>query len=994
MKRWKKIISVVLALSMSATMFMGLTTVQAETEEGDVGERTPFIDTAELARYPKISAGQVTAEHGIWKNLYSGLQSEYAVELTMELRESGLEEYGFPAIRVGNDILKFHPFQNEVKYQENEVGAWQTGTKVLDYTFGYVNGANNRYKVYIERKADTLKFAMKGADDENYYYGAAVPVTTEVSETMAMQVYSNCCATYVTSCDVYCMNAFIDNEELATYPNIYSSTASVSPENGIWKDLYTDTPSDYAVELTMELRESGLQQWSYTAIRVGNDILKFHPCQNEVKYRENGLGDWTTGTKKLDYDFGYVDGGNNRYKVYIERKADTLKFAIKGADDEDYYCGTSIPVTTEVPETMAMQVYSNNCWTFITSRDVYSLLLLTASVDEIQPRHAGEKITVKFDYEIEALTESTIRIENAGDSEIYYDCPVEINPDNSKELVITLLDTLDVNTEYNVVLTGINSAYTIGLANDTIGFRTVNAAYEVALTAVNTASTQDEMVTALTEVAEGSNSEGTFTPATNVAEALEDPYLSTPERKATLAQFVIDYREENGNFANFDFSDLALAVQECTTLTKIASYKTDEGITEDIFGIFTSYVEGNSAEKVTALKTLFKNEISSGTYNTQAELTGLVDKASYVTELGTLTGEELISKIDENVTVSEEEKIYTLDKEIIDVEDEDYTSNKQRTVELMTTFHQGFYEKISDLSANFNISKGLAAINAVLPRGSYSDLFTKYAEVMGLDLTEYNSVGADICDIYITASTCNTVEELKTAIANGIRSAKKAIQNKNNQSNKNNSYGGYTGSSSSSTSNMTTSLVTKQPIANEKVVFSDIATVSWAEEAITALKDKKIVSGVSETEYQPQRSVTRAEFVAFIARAFNLNTKGEMSFDDVNNNDWFYDVVNCAYSAGIVSGDGKNFLPNNEIKREDAAVILSNVLKGYSIPEDEKAEFADNQNISVYAQESVKELAAKNILNGSDGFFNPKNSLTRAEAAVLIYKVMTAINIL
>ena len=95
-----------------------------------------------------------------------------------------------------------------------------------------------------------------------------------------------------------------------------------------------------------------------------------------------------------------------------------------------------------------------------------------------------------------------------------------------------------------------------------------------------------------------------------------------------------------------------------------------------------------------------------------------------------------------------------------------------------------------------------------------------------------------------------------------------------------------------------------------------------------------------------------------------------------------------------MSGDGNNFRPNDEIKREDAAIILSKALRGYNIPEEEKAEFTDNQNISDYAQESVKELAAKNILNGSDGFFNPKNSLTRAEAAVLIYKVMTATNLL
>lgn len=175
--------------------------------------------------------------------------------------------------------------------------------------------------------------------------------------------------------------------------------------------------------------------------------------------------------------------------------------------------------------------------------------------------------------------------------------------------------------------------------------------------------------------------------------------------------------------------------------------------------------------------------------------------------------------------------------------------------------------------------------------------------------------------------------------------------------------------------------------------FSDIPETHWAKDAVNFLADKDIVSGNGDGTFSPSRSVTREEFVKMLVMAYDLyDENAECEFDDVADDAWYYKYVASAVKAGIVAGvDYNKFGSGNVITRQDMAVMSYRVITKYgniSVNRDYN-EFADEQNISGYAYESVKALYCGEILNGDEKeMFNPLGSTTRAEAATVIYKLI------
>ena len=83
------------------------------------------------------------------------------------------------------------------------------------------------------------------------------------------------------------------------------------------------------------------------------------------------------------------------------------------------------------------------------------------------------------------------------------------------------------------------------------------------------------------------------------------------------------------------------------------------------------------------------------------------------------------------------------------------------------------------------------------------------------------------------------------------------------------------------------------------------------------------------------------------------------------------------------------FRPNDNITREDAALIVYRWLSRKDEKFLTKKYFSDRGSISEYARDYVNALAGAGILNGNEnGEFKPQNSITRAEAAQLIYSAL------
>ncbi|MGG4552362.1 type I pullulanase [Paenibacillus humicus] len=220
--------------------------------------------------------------------------------------------------------------------------------------------------------------------------------------------------------------------------------------------------------------------------------------------------------------------------------------------------------------------------------------------------------------------------------------------------------------------------------------------------------------------------------------------------------------------------------------------------------------------------------------------------------------------------------------------------------------------------------------------------------------------------------------------------------------------------------------------------FSDVPSEHWASNVIKQLTARQIVMGVSEDAFAPSTSVTRAEFTAMLIRALaseqQLGAKQppdreqgqgiatNMNYHDIPASAWYADAVAKASAAGIVKGraDG-TFGSNDTITREEMAAmimraygVLDGVMGGQnadgadelnaadhanSIGEGRStsgetarsvlAVFKDGNSVAPWAQQAVSEAAALGLLKGKEnGLFAPKERLTRAESAQVIWKLL------
>ncbi|QNK58953.1 S-layer homology domain-containing protein [Paenibacillus sp. PAMC21692] len=182
--------------------------------------------------------------------------------------------------------------------------------------------------------------------------------------------------------------------------------------------------------------------------------------------------------------------------------------------------------------------------------------------------------------------------------------------------------------------------------------------------------------------------------------------------------------------------------------------------------------------------------------------------------------------------------------------------------------------------------------------------------------------------------------------------------------------------------------------------FIDL-TGHWAQADIEWLAARGIIEGVDDNHFKPNDKVTRAQFAAMIARALNLKeTAARSPFTDVPSDSWYADVVSSIYAAKIIKGkkDG-TFAPQQKISREEMTVML--VRAGRFLAEDAFKEtdsaggvsFADVNDISKWAIKDVELALHSGLIYGTTkATFAAKSQSTRAEAAVVIKRLLTKIN--
>lgn len=178
-------------------------------------------------------------------------------------------------------------------------------------------------------------------------------------------------------------------------------------------------------------------------------------------------------------------------------------------------------------------------------------------------------------------------------------------------------------------------------------------------------------------------------------------------------------------------------------------------------------------------------------------------------------------------------------------------------------------------------------------------------------------------------------------------------------------------------------------------VFTDLSTHAYAIESIEALSAKGIVKGITQTEYAPGNTLTRAQLAALLVRMFGFTETADIThFADVSQNDWFYADVRAAYAAGVIKGvSDTSFNPNGVVTREQTAVMIMRALSASNTPMKEITDTAypfseDEAQASDYAKESICEMYNLGLIQGvAEGRFAPQASLIRADIACILFRI-------
>ena len=182
----------------------------------------------------------------------------------------------------------------------------------------------------------------------------------------------------------------------------------------------------------------------------------------------------------------------------------------------------------------------------------------------------------------------------------------------------------------------------------------------------------------------------------------------------------------------------------------------------------------------------------------------------------------------------------------------------------------------------------------------------------------------------------------------------------------------------------------EEPATDVSEIFIDIAANAWYRDAVQYAYAGGLMIGVSDTEFAPEQTTTRAMIVSMLARLEGVESANNAGFADVSN-EWYATAVNWAASVGVVNGyeDG-TFKPNTAITREQLAAILMNYAqyKGQDVSARADLNGYTDQP-STWAEEAMQWAVAEELITGvTNDELQPQSSATRAQVAAILQRFL------
>lgn len=177
-------------------------------------------------------------------------------------------------------------------------------------------------------------------------------------------------------------------------------------------------------------------------------------------------------------------------------------------------------------------------------------------------------------------------------------------------------------------------------------------------------------------------------------------------------------------------------------------------------------------------------------------------------------------------------------------------------------------------------------------------------------------------------------------------------------------------------------------------LFKDLVSSHWAYGSVSAMVGYGILKGYSDGTFRPSNQINRAEFSKIMAMALGMeeDVSPWPTFSDVTVDNWAYPYIETVRNC--MTGYSKNgkiyFQPQSPALREDvaAAIVRAMGLENSIVDLSILDKFADKASINSSLKTLVAICVKNGFMQGTTKGFEPKKAITRAEASVLLKRLM------
>lgn len=164
----------------------------------------------------------------------------------------------------------------------------------------------------------------------------------------------------------------------------------------------------------------------------------------------------------------------------------------------------------------------------------------------------------------------------------------------------------------------------------------------------------------------------------------------------------------------------------------------------------------------------------------------------------------------------------------------------------------------------------------------------------------------------------------------------------------------------------------------------------WSYAAMNAAVDNGLLKG-TDGKLLPDGEVSRAQLAAILSRAFGASAQADLSaYTDVARDAWYYADMAKAVGMKTLAGSGNSLRPGDTVTRQETFVALARALKLAPGNASVLNTYSDGAQVAPWAAECVAAMVGGKYIEGSNGKLNPTGTITRAELAQVLYKLIPA----